>query len=202
MVLANKARVRFGTKEAAEILKTVKQYLPAILQVGGDETTGKGYCATRFVQANGESQGEDHEPDEDPGPESGRPCVGGGEGVCSGPCTGEPGKKVRDEAAKKYGTQVRKLPTRIIASGLGQALAFLVAKGECPDLLCALADWVLLKRKDADNKAPSPPADALLRAVVDGSCDDLRRHTGEALAYLQWLVRFAEAEGLTDDPRD
>jgi CRISPR-associated protein Cmr5 len=110
----------------------------------------------------------------------------------------ENGKKVRDPAAKKYGTHVRKLPSRIMASGLGQALAFLVAKGECPELLSALGDWTLDKRKNPESKEESPAPEALLRHIVNGTSDDLRFATAEALAYLQWLVRFAEAEGLTD----
>jgi CRISPR-associated protein Cmr5 len=86
-----------------------------------------------------------------------------------------------------------------MASGLGQALAFLLAKDECPDLLQSLGDWILDKRLDCDSKHPPLPSNALLKHVVDGSSDDLRRATAEALAYLQWLVRFAEAEGLTDN---
>jgi hypothetical protein len=34
---------------------------------------------------------------------------------------------------------------------------------------------------------------------VQGDCDFLRWKTAEALAYLQWLTRFAEAKGLTDN---
>jgi CRISPR-associated protein Cmr4 len=53
VVLANAARARFGTKDAAAVLRTLAGYLPPVLQVGGDETTGKGFCATRFVNAEG-----------------------------------------------------------------------------------------------------------------------------------------------------
>jgi CRISPR-associated protein Cmr5 len=101
--------------------------------------------------------------------------------------------------AKKFGGQARKLPMRLIASGLGQALAFLKAKDYAPDLLTELGDWVLDKRPRAESKAPKPKDDALLLAVIKGSSDFLRRATDEALAYLQWLNRFAEAEGLTEE---
>ena len=48
-------------------------------------------------------------------------------------------RNARDkERARKFGGQARKLPTRIIASGLGQALAFLKAKDYAPDLLIEL----------------------------------------------------------------
>jgi CRISPR-associated protein Cmr5 len=106
-----------------------------------------------------------------------------------------------EEAAKKFGTQVRKLPTRIVASGLGQALSFLVAKDYCPDLLRALNHWVLTQKeypKDEKQFRERKP-DELLREIVQRDCDFLRLKTAEALAYLQWLTRFAEAKGLTDN---
>lgn len=78
---------------------------------------------------------------------------------------------------------------RVMASGLGPALAFLRAKGEVPGLLAAMSDWVLNQR----GLGPVSP-DALLGAIVRGDSDFLRRATDEALAYLQWVKRFAEAE--------
>ena len=108
--------------------------------------------------------------------------------------------KKNEEAAKKYGTHVRKLPTRIVASGLGQALAFLVAKDYCPDLLRALNHWILFREPfPVNNPKRLPAEDALLREVIHGDSDYLRLKTAEALAYLQWLSRFAEAERLTDN---
>ena len=95
---------------------------------------------------------------------------------------------------KKFGGQAKKLPTRIMAAGLGQALAFLKAKDYAPGLLLELADWVLLKRNNRSGQAPD-----LLQQVVEGNSNFLRRATDETLAYLQWLNRFAEAEGLTDE---
>jgi CRISPR-associated protein Cmr5 len=102
------------------------------------------------------------------------------------------------EKAKKFGGQARKLPMRIIASGLGQALAFLKAKDYAPDLLIALGDWVLDKRSAPDSKAAPPRDDTLLLAVIQGHSDFLRRATDEVLAYLLWLNRFAEAEKITE----
>jgi CRISPR-associated protein Cmr5 len=104
-----------------------------------------------------------------------------------------------EEAKRKFGGQARKLPTRIIASGLGQALAYLKAKGYAPDLLAALGDWVLDKRDNPDSKAARPKDDALLLAVIGGNADFLRRATDEVLAYLLWLNRFVEALGLAKD---
>ncbi len=95
---------------------------------------------------------------------------------------------------KKFGGQAKKLPTRIMAASLGQALAFLKAKDYAPGLLFELADWVLIKR---GNRTGAPRD--LLEQIVNGDSNFLRRATDETLAYLQWLNRFAEAEGLTED---
>ncbi|MCI0457808.1 MAG: type III-B CRISPR module-associated protein Cmr5 [Gemmataceae bacterium] len=95
---------------------------------------------------------------------------------------------------KRFGGQAKKLPTRIIAAGLGQALAFLKAKDYAPGLLAELTDWV---------GARIPPRQGepreLLERIVKGDSDFLRRVTDEVLAYLIWLNRFTEAEGLIDE---
>jgi len=92
--------------------------------------------------------------------------------------------------AKLFGGAARKLPVRIMASGLGQALAFLKAKGKTPALIAALNGWVLPKGSAVKD---------LLEAVITGNADTLRMYTAETLAYLQWLNRFCEANNLTDD---
>ncbi len=102
-------------------------------------------------------------------------------------------RDAKDEKKRKeFGTQAKKMPTRILASGLGPALAFLEAKQYAPALVKALGGWVAKQR---------PPVDGLERLVVriiQGDADFLRYATAESLAYLLWLVRFAEAEGLVD----
>lgn len=94
---------------------------------------------------------------------------------------------------KKLGGQARKLPTRIMTAGLGQALAFLKAKGYAPGLLAELTEWV----KQRIPPKQGEPVD-LLERIIKGNSDFLRRATDETLAYLVWLNRFAEAEGLTE----
>jgi CRISPR-associated protein Cmr5 len=81
-----------------------------------------------------------------------------------------------------------------MASGLGQALAFLKAKDYAPQLLREIGDWVLDKRADPASAKPKPSDDALIRKIIESDSDFLRRATDETLAYLQWLNRFAEAE--------
>ncbi len=97
------------------------------------------------------------------------------------------------ESPKKFGGQAKKLPVRIMASGLGQALAFLKAKKYAPGLIAELSDWIATRIPPA----ASGPKD-LLERVIKSDSDFLRRATDEVLAYLQWLNRFAEAEGLTE----
>jgi len=98
----------------------------------------------------------------------------------------------------KFGIHAKKLPTRIMASGLGQALAFLLAKKYAPLLVQTINHWVLKREPfPRDNKELGRAA-ALVETIVQGDATSMRRHTAETLAYLQWLIRFAEAEGLTD----
>jgi len=97
------------------------------------------------------------------------------------------------QSPKKFGGQAKKLPVRIMASGLGQSLAFLRAKDYAPGLLAELTAWV----NDRIPRTSTDPQE-LLERIVRGDSDFLRRATDEVLAYLQWLNRFAEAEGLTE----
>ncbi len=55
VVLVNAARTRTGGADAAALLQSLGGYLGKIpvLQVGGDETTGKGFCGLRFRQTSG-----------------------------------------------------------------------------------------------------------------------------------------------------
>ena len=96
---------------------------------------------------------------------------------------------------KKYGGQAKKLPIRIIASGLGSALSFLIAKKYAPKLVEDLSNWIGKQIPTLNDHS----SDNLLQRIIQGDSDFLRRATDETLAYLQWLNRFAEAEGLTDD---
>ena len=89
----------------------------------------------------------------------------------------------------------KRLPLRIMASGLGQALVFLKAKGYAPQLLREIGDWVLDKREKPGSTQPKPADDELIKRIINGDSDFLRRATDETIAYLQWLNRFAEAEG-------
>jgi CRISPR-associated protein Cmr5 len=104
-------------------------------------------------------------------------------------------KQLPEKERKEFGTQARKLPPRILASGLGPALAFLEAKKYAPRLVEGLAEWV-----HKQWPARSASETRLVVRVIHQDADFLRYATTECLAYLQWLVRFAEAENLV--PKD
>jgi len=107
------------------------------------------------------------------------------------------GAKDLDEKKKDaFGVQLKKLPMRILAAGLGQSLAFLEAKDKDSLLLDALAKWINTRRKvEANGRI------RLVERIIKGDADFLRFATAECLAYLQWLVRFADAEGITKDEK-
>jgi CRISPR-associated protein Cmr5 len=110
-------------------------------------------------------------------------------------CVDEVTSKSQD-FKKKYGSLARKVSTLILTNGLGQTLAFLKAKGkndpadEHTVLFRHLSSWVL------SQVAPSSPATNgdLLQWVLQNDSASYRRATVEALAFLTWLKRFAEAE--------
>lgn len=108
-------------------------------------------------------------------------------------------RKKQDE----YAGQAKKLPTRIMASGLGAALAFVLAKAkagtreEKPHFVRLhddLTEWVVRERPLVSAKNRN----SLLDSLIQSDADFLRLATDEAMAYLQWLNRFAEAQGLGD----
>lgn len=98
-----------------------------------------------------------------------------------------------EDLKKKYASWVRSAPADIMVSGLGQSLAFMLAKGkrnpsEAPTKLYThLSDWTTRQmgwiQPDAD----------LLAELIKHSSDVYRRAAVETLAYLVWLKRFAEA---------
>lgn len=102
-------------------------------------------------------------------------------------------QEVKDKPfAGNYRTIAVKVPSLIVTNGLGQTLAFLKAKGkgdpgnEHEVLYRHLADWVG-RKVHADG-------DLLSWLVNTATSQQYRLATMEALALLQWLKRFAEAE--------
>ena len=100
---------------------------------------------------------------------------------------------------KEFGAQTKKLPVRILTSGLGPSLAFLAAKKYAPDLQSALNNWIADRDWAKSSTATSNPNASLIQRIIENDAEFLRLATNECMAYLQWLVRFAEAEGLVDN---
>ncbi len=100
--------------------------------------------------------------------------------------------------AREYGGLAQSAPADIQASGLGQTLAFWRAKGfekghpriddAHAEILEHVSAWLGKQRILPDGR------DALEWIAKDASTDDYRRASAEAVAFLTWLKRFAEAE--------
>ncbi len=115
--------------------------------------------------------------------------------------------KLDDKLKEKYSNWARKTPANVQSSGLGQILAFLLAKagpeggrdGHKPEKRAArmlyqhISAWVM-GEVEPDSK------DDLLKWAVSHTSPDYRRATAEAMAYLNWLKRFAEA--ILPEPED
>jgi len=113
------------------------------------------------------------------------------------------------EFKKKYGSLARKVPMLVLTNGLGQTLAFLLAKAKRHEpeqkrsveakahdlLLVHLSNWVL---SQVASSTPASNGD-LLQWVLQNDSAAYRRATIESLAFLTWLKRFAEAELPTED---
>jgi CRISPR-associated protein Cmr5 len=95
--------------------------------------------------------------------------------------------------ASAYGQLARSVPALVQVNGLGQALAFLRAKGKKGDneharLAADISRWVSMQllRDERDDLIPWITRQA--------TAAEYRRATAEALTFLVWLRRFAEAE--------
>ncbi len=98
-------------------------------------------------------------------------------------------KTVR-EKQKEYLALAHSAPADIQTNGLAQTLAFWRTKGESHHqaLYRHLSTWVMNQL--------SHPGQSLLEWITDPSTtsDHYRRATVEAMAFLVWIKRFAEAE--------
>lgn len=106
---------------------------------------------------------------------------------------------------KDYRSAVRKAPAMVKMNGLGQTLAFLLSKEEkeasaakkSPDkaegyLYKHLDEW--LCGPEASVAWPDDLKDRpLMERIMEVESTVYRQATQEALAYLGWLKRFAEA---------
>lgn len=126
----------------------------------------------------------------------------------------EDGDDKKKSASRKYadvyGIMAKKLPMMILTNGLGQSLAFLKSKAKGQEnghqaVLTDLSKWVTKEiyplLETGDNKL----LERLIGATGyegDSSTQTYRRATTEAIAFLTWLKRFAEAETLGKEGAD
>lgn len=101
-----------------------------------------------------------------------------------------------DAPSDEYLSLVRGAAATIMTSGLGQAIAFWISKDEDAhaQVADALAKWLL--RDHGEYRDTSPNRRNVLDVIR--TCDSVtyRQYTSEAMAFLQWLKRFAEAKRL------
>lgn len=113
----------------------------------------------------------------------------------------EEAKKLAESDQADFRGHAKKLPMRIRAAGLGQALSFVNAKLADKDkaglklLLLTLNGWVLTERGLRGSADPTQPK-ALIEEICTRDAAYLKRATLEVMAYLQWLNRFTEAAAL------
>ncbi|MDT8897620.1 type III-B CRISPR module-associated protein Cmr5 [Thermanaerothrix sp. 4228-RoL] len=95
--------------------------------------------------------------------------------------------KAKGKKDKELKSLARSAPASIQSNGLGQTLAFWKAKKEVP-LYDALSGWLKNQLQIDDNR------DLLEWIATTATSLQYRQATAEALAYLNWYKRFAEAE--------
>lgn len=118
----------------------------------------------------------------------------------------------------EYRSYIRKFPTTVMRSGLGQALAMELAQGNGNKelnkghqaVLSHVSEWLV--GQDGWKNSPYRQNDQtdfinpkLIQAIMEGDEEDMIRAQGETMALLKWLKTFAEAliapkdEGGQDD---
>lgn len=99
-----------------------------------------------------------------------------------------------DEKKKEYRSYIRRLPTMILTNGLGQALAFVVAKSENGNAYELIYKQLTNYMKSKYITKIQMPQDEkeFLKWVISCDSQTYRYITQEILAFLNWLKRFAE----------
>jgi CRISPR-associated protein Cmr5 len=96
------------------------------------------------------------------------------------------------ENSQGYNSWVKKVPVLILTNGLGQTLAFLKSKSDHEKELLYehLSVWLMVQMSWSPQ---SQQKTDLLERLIHESSANYRRATIEALAFLNWLKRFAGA---------
>ncbi len=111
---------------------------------------------------------------------------------------GQGGKGSGDSVEGRYRVYCNALPTQIVMSGLGQAVATLMERKQRPKsnayqagayekLLAHLSSWL------CRTGGPYGDSPVLIDAIVASDQETYVRAHADALAYLVWLKKFAQA---------
>lgn len=85
---------------------------------------------------------------------------------------------------QNFQMHAKRMPMRIRNAGLGQTAAYMKAKGEGIAVYQAVEAWLQTQRLCQTD---------ILTEFRQNNAKAIRLMTAEALAYLEWLVRFADA---------
>jgi len=104
------------------------------------------------------------------------------------------------ELKDKYGSLARSFPSMIQANGLGQSLAFLLAKdggknGHHRRLFDHVSMWLCTNIQPEKEK----PNNDFLKWVINQKTSVYQQATQEAIHFSIWLKRFAEAKNLGEN---
>lgn len=107
--------------------------------------------------------------------------------------------KYNKDKQKEYKTALRKFPAMILTSGLGQTVAFHMAKEEdkphrkiIDEVVKSVRKLTSVNEKDADEKGLT--GEELVKKIIDLDHETYILLSKEVLKYTTWLKRFAEAE--------
>jgi CRISPR-associated protein Cmr5 len=106
-------------------------------------------------------------------------------------CVRQVKNELGEKRAGEYRALVRSAATDILTNGLGQTLAFLLAKDKNDKGKHTTPHWALYTHLSA--WIPESKSD-LLNWLTEQGSDVYRQTTVEVIAYLNWLKRFAEAD--------
>lgn len=97
--------------------------------------------------------------------------------------------EVKDDIKSRYRSLALKAPVLILTNGLGQTLAFLKSKKENEHQLfyTHIQTWLIEETKIYESSGD------LLKKIMEGDSTKYRQATNEALAFISWIKRFAEA---------
>ena len=98
-----------------------------------------------------------------------------------------------DDEVKEFSPEADGAAALIQQVGFGQAIAFWLAKGNNKEVLALfLAQW-LLRGNNSESINPDKSGKDLMECLISIPSSNYRHLTNEAMAYLNWLKRFAKA---------